>query len=86
MIIEVYSIHDKGVSSFAPPFYARARGEALRSFMQACNDERHTIHNYPLDYTLCYMGTFDDVSGLFTSPEHGPERVLAAVEALAKKE
>lgn len=85
MITEVYSIHDKGVNAFSPPFFARARGEALRSFMQACNDERHTIHNYPLDYSLCYLGLFDDASGILTPAPHGPERILGATEALKQE-
>lgn len=81
MILECYSVFDKAVGAFMPPFYAKSRGEALRMFMDACADTNSSLHKHPGDYTLFRCGEFEDGVGIFASRE--PERVLGALECLA---
>lgn len=86
MILEMYCIHDKGINAYAQPFFCRARGEALRNFIEACADTKSPLHNYPLDYSLCHIGKWDDATGIVLNNEHGPVRELGATEAVAQLE
>lgn len=77
MELKVYSVLDKAVGAFLPPFYMRSDGEAIRSFAEACNDPK-SLGKHAEDFTLFRLGSFDDGSGLFKCGE--PERVLSALE------
>jgi hypothetical protein len=78
MILKVFTIFDSAVGAYLPPFFARSKGEALRSFTEACNDEKTNFCKYPLDYSLMYLGEYDDGGALFSCV--APVRVLAATE------
>lgn len=78
--IQIFSVLDKAVGAFLPPFYARSRGEALRSFTETSNDEKHQFNRHAADFVLYYFGEFDDASGMFATRE--PERVVSAMESL----
>lgn len=80
MRLYVFSVLDKAVGAYLQPFYARSKGEALRSFTEACADEKSQFARHREDYVLMYLGEFDDNSGLFASRE--PERLLGAHEAV----
>lgn len=84
MQLFVFSVYDKAVGAYLQPFYARAKGEAIRQFTEACHDEKSLFAKHGTDYLLVYLGSFDDVTGLFTTGE--PERLLAAHEAIARSE
>lgn len=79
MIQKVFSVRDEKVEAFMPPFFARARGEAVRSFMQAVAENGHPFSKSREDFVLYEIGSFDDISGRFTSVE--PERVMSGFEA-----
>lgn len=79
MILQLYSVCDMKVGAFMPPFVARARGEALRSFMSACQDEKHQFFAHKGDYVLFQIGSFDDVEGVLAAPSR-PERVIGGDE------
>ncbi|QCQ84811.1 nonstructural protein [Blackfly microvirus SF02] len=78
MRIQTYAVFDKAVSAFLQPFYARTRGEALRSFVQACNEEGSQFNRHAADYVMFFVGEFDDQSGMYHPQE--PERVIGALE------
>lgn len=86
MILEMYAIFDKGINAYAQPFFCRARGEALRNFIEACNDPKSPLHNYPIDYALVRIGSWDDATGIVTHADHGPRREMGAEEAVAQLE
>lgn len=82
MQLKMFSVHDKAVKAFMPPFTCRSTGEAVRSFMEACNDEKHNFFRHASDYVLYYVGDFDDNAGrCVVLPD--PERVLSALECLS---
>lgn len=83
MIQKVFSVYDKGVEAFMAPFFTRSRGEALRSFLEACADPKIAFHKHPHDYSLFYLGEYDDAKGAFSQPV-APERVLTAQEAVTQ--
>jgi hypothetical protein len=80
MILQVFSVYDKAVHAFMQPFYARSKGEALRSFTEACNQEAHNFNKHSADFSLMLMGEFDDSSGIFSCTD--PSRVVSAAEVL----
>lgn len=80
MITQCFSVRDTAVGAFLPPFFTRSKGEAIRSFSEACNNAEHQFAKHASDYTLFFLGAFDDNSGLFTPCE--PERILSAMEVL----
>lgn len=82
MILQCYSIYDKAISAFSRPFYAVAKGEAVRNFMDACNDPAVPFQKHPGDFTLFSCGSFDDSSGTFVPEE--PVRIISALECVAK--
>lgn len=78
MIVQAFSVHDKAAGAFLPMFFARTKGEAIRSFSLAVSDAKHQFAVTKGDYTLYLLGSFDDLSGMFSPVE--PERVLSALE------
>lgn len=78
-----FTVFDKAVKAFVTPFFCRAKGEALRSFMEACQDEKHQFARYASDYTLFFVGEFDDNTGVF-SPLSDPVRLVSALECLGE--
>lgn len=63
----VYAIKDSKAGTFSNPFYSINRGTAERSFFQAGKDPQTTISQYPEDFALYELGTFDDQSGEFNT-------------------
>lgn len=82
MIKKVYSIRDAKASVFNQPFFKITHGEAERDFHRLVNDDKSMVWQYPDDYDLYYLGTYDDVKGVFTSLET-PEHIAKA--ALVKQ-
>lgn len=80
MKLIVHSVLDKAVGAFLQPFYSRSRGEAIRSFSDACSKPESPFWQHSDDYVLYYFGEFDDGSGMFECGE--PSRVLSARECL----
>lgn len=80
MKLMMYTVLDKAVGAYLPPFYCRSTMEAIRSFGEACNNREHVFHKHAADYTLMFCGEFDDACGFVRGVE--PERVISAIEAL----
>lgn len=78
MKLQVYSVYDKAVNAFLQPFYCRSKGEAIRSFTEACSDDKSNFSKYPLDYFLVELGEFDDSTAVFNT--HDPVRIVSAHE------
>jgi hypothetical protein len=78
MKLAVFSVFDKAVGAYLQPFFSRTKGEAVRSFADACNKQDHQFYQHGIDYVLVSLGEFDDNSGLFVTRE--PVRVIGALE------
>jgi len=76
---QVFSVFDSKVGAYANPFMVRTRGEAIRSFEDACRDEKLPFRAHPTDYRVFYLAEFDDNSGLYY-PVSPPEPVIGADE------
>lgn len=64
--LQVYSVFDAKVEAFAQPFFMRTNGEALRGWIDVCNDKSTNFNKYPSDFTLFHLGEFDEDTGFIT--------------------
>lgn len=81
MIMRMYAVLDKAVSAFLPPFCMRSEGEAIRSFQDAVSREGTPFNAHKSDFSLCYIGTYDDSLGQMVSAP--PSVVAEAATVLA---
>lgn len=81
MILEVYSVFDKKSGAYMQPIYFRTRGEAVRSFIDACSSQDN-FKKHPEDYSFCFIGLFDDNTGVITGEASGPLHVFQATQAV----
>lgn len=73
MLLEIYSVRDSGAAFFHPPFFVRAKGQALREFNRLTNDPKSIIYPIPEQFDLYYLGKWSDNDGkadLLPSPQH----------------
>lgn len=80
--MKIYSVYDKGVTAFLTPFFARARGEALRMFTDAVLDKNSPFIRHKADYCLYELGEFNELSGRLEVTTEHPARVLEALEVV----
>ncbi|WNK13529.1 MAG: nonstructural protein [Microvirus sp.] len=79
----IFTVYDNAVKAYLQPFFCRSKGEAVRSFTDACNDEKSQFNKYAADYVLFFLGEFDDAEGLFYPIGNGgPTRVISAQEVM----
>lgn len=79
MINQMYTVYDSKVEAYLPPFFVRSRGEAIRNFETAVNQVDHQFCKFSADYTLFYIGDYDDEDAKFKLPL-APESVGNALE------
>lgn len=65
MKLKIFSVFDKAVHAFLPPFFLPTDQTAVRAFSDCVKDEKHAFYRHPGDYTLFRLGEFDDVTGAF---------------------
>lgn len=82
MKLEIFAVYDSAAQAFLQPFFAPAKGSALRMLTDAVNDEKHEFSKHAADYTVFYLGSWDDNSGVFDSGP--PERVVTCLELVMK--
>jgi len=73
MQTRVYSIRDAKAEVFNQPWFAKTHGEAERNFAQLSRDSKSMVAQFPEDYDLYYIGTYDDQTGLIDcldTPQH----------------
>ena len=78
MELKIFSIRDSKGEVFNQPFFQKTHGEAERNFSQLVNDSKTTVSQFPEDFDLYFLGTYDDQLGTvksLTTPQH----VLKAV-------
>lgn len=63
MKIKIFAIRDLAVGAFAPPFVARANGEAIRMFNEHL--KKQVAPENRKDYILYKLGEYDDHDGRF---------------------
>jgi hypothetical protein len=61
----IFAIYDKKAEAYLKPFMLKTKGEALRSFMDAVNDEKTMFFKHADDYALYELGSYDDTTGTY---------------------
>lgn len=64
--MKIYTVYDSKVEAYMSPFCQRSKGEALRAWETAVNDEQTQFCKFPADFTLFEIGEFDDNTGVIT--------------------
>lgn len=59
----ILSVYDVASNCFGQPVIVVAVGEGMRSFCDACADDKSAFGAHPEDYSLFEIGSFDDQSG-----------------------
>lgn len=75
--MKMFAIKDIKAEGFNTPFFQPTFGLAERMFKEACQDEKSIISKNKEDFSLYYMGEFDQKSGDFT-PEQ-PKHICDAI-------
>lgn len=75
--LKVYALRDTKAGIYHPPFYNHSHGEAERNFHQLVKDPKSTVHQYPEDFDLYHLGTYDDITGKIC-PTDSPVHMLKA--------
>lgn len=65
----ICSVYDAAVKAFMQPFFARSKDEARRSFGDACRDPKLDFGKHPMDFSLHYIGEWDDVGLIVAKPQ-----------------
>lgn len=60
MIKNLYTIYDRKAAFYCPPFIESNHETAKRTFLHAASQQGTTYAAHPEDYTLWYIGQFDD--------------------------
>jgi len=62
---KVYAIRDRKAKVFHRPIFERDHVMAVRAFEDACRDTNSSLHKWPYDYELLFLGEFDEATGKF---------------------
>lgn len=80
MKTKLYSIYDSKALAFLPPICAATDGVAVRMFQSAVLKEGHDFNQYPEDYSLHQVGTWEDETGELDQAE--PNKAITTAMAL----
>jgi lipoprotein signal peptidase len=65
MIVKIFSIYDSKAEAYNSPFYMQTQSLAIRAFTDEANNVDSQIGKHPADFTLFYMGEYDDHTASF---------------------
>lgn len=82
MKMEIFAVYDEKAAAYMTPFFMNSRGEASRAFGDAVSSPDHAFHKHAEDFTLYYLGTFDN--GLAQFETVTPEPLVRASSLLVK--
>lgn len=77
----LFTVYDVITDTYSFPFSAKNKTDATRSFRVAANDPKTSIGQNPQDYSLYYLGTYNDENASFTQ-DKAPELVVRATSIL----
>lgn len=80
----VCAVFDSAVEAYGQPIFVRARGEAMRSFIDEVRRSDSMFAKHPSDYSLYLIGSFDDATASLVACT--PERLVRGQDCLLKEE
>lgn len=79
--IHIYAIYDVKAGVYMKPWYQHTDAEAKRAFTDIAIDPQHPIGKHPADYTLFFIGFYDDSTGKIEPCD--PMSLCTALECVA---
>lgn len=67
MVLNAYSLYDSKAVLYSQPWFLINDAFAIRAVVQLAREPGTSIHDYPTDFSLFHLGTFDDTLGGLTS-------------------
>lgn len=64
IIANIYAVYDRKAQSYLPIFQAQREATAVRSFNEALMNPELPLNQYPSDFDLCHLGSFDTDTGV----------------------
>lgn len=80
---KAFSIKDSKAEVYNPPFFKPTHGEAERTFRELANDEKTNVNKYPEDFSLWYVGNYNEQTGILEPKE--PTHLHNAISMIAPK-
>ena len=65
MIHLIFTVYDSKAELYLQPFCDQTKGQAIRAFTDAANEENHRFCKYAEDFTLFELGEYEDTNGQF---------------------
>lgn len=62
MIQRIYTIYDEKAKAYLLPFFQANEELAIRNLSDCLKNQDHAFTKNPADYTLYYLGIFDDTT------------------------
>lgn len=81
MNFKAFSIYDSKAEAYNTPIFVSAKGIAVRAFADQVNDPNSPMNRHAGDYTLFFIGEFNDDKGTFESTKT-PESFGTGLEYL----
>ncbi len=85
MILKMFTIYDRKSCIHQPPAYCHNAGHAMRVFMGLFRKAGTVYNEFPEDFQVFEVGTFDDQSAELVKLER-PHMICAGPELVEKKE
>lgn len=80
--MKLYSVYDKKAAAFSNLHPFSSDGLAVRDFTDAVREKDTALSKHPEDYSLWYIGEFDQVKGEFLNNKlHLVEAAVLAVDS-----
>lgn len=65
--MKLFTVHDSASDTFIPPFCMTTERDAIDSFRHVVQNEKQSAYaKFPSDFTLVYLGDFDQQNGSIT--------------------
>lgn len=81
MLLQAYSILDLKTGAFNVPFFMSHEAMAVRACVDLAQDATTTVGRHPADFTLYWIGSFDDQTG-YLDPMTKPQAVSTILALL----
>lgn len=83
MLHAIFTVYDTKTAAYLPPMYMQTKPAMIRALTDTVNDPTHQFHAHPEDYTLFYLGQFDDEHSTFDL-EKTPVALATCLELMAQ--
>lgn len=85
MKVNVYAIYDSKAAAYLRPFFAQNHNVAFRDIERAMRGPQSPFADFPGDFSLFQLATFDDVSGRL-EPLKAPDNLGILLQFVASQD